>query len=57
VQFARVNSKTIVAVFSLDVGMILDIGKDVEPTPYACLCEILGDGVYPTALRAADHPS
>jgi hypothetical protein len=42
--------------FAFDVRMIFDVGKDMQSSPDARLCEILSHRIDPTALGASNHP-
>jgi hypothetical protein len=44
-------------VLTFDVGVIFNIGEDVQSSPDAGLREILSDGIDPTTLGTAYHPS
>jgi hypothetical protein len=42
--------------FAFDVRMIFDVGKDMQSSPDARLCEILSHRIDPTTLGASNHP-
>jgi poly-gamma-glutamate capsule biosynthesis protein CapA/YwtB (metallophosphatase superfamily) len=42
---------------TFDVGVIFNIGEDVQSPPDAGLREILSDGIDAAALGTANHPS
>jgi hypothetical protein len=56
-ELLRIDPQPVVAVLTFDVGVIFNIGEDVQSSPDAGLREILSDGIDPTTLGTAYHPS
>ena len=52
----RINPQPVIAVLTLDIRVVFDIGKDMQSTPDARLRETLCDGIDPATLRTANHP-
>src|SRR5438132_14298411 len=52
----RINPQPVIAVLTLDIRVVFDIGKDMQSTPNARLRETLCDGIDPATLRTANHP-
>src|SRR5712664_2467995 len=55
-ELLRIDPQPVIAVLTFDVGVIFNIGKDVQSSPDACLREILSDGIDAAALGTANHP-
>src|SRR5207249_11692141 len=52
----RIHPQPVIAMLTLDIRVVFDIGKDMQSTPDASLREILGDRIDPATLRTANHP-
>jgi hypothetical protein len=56
-ELLRIDPQPVIAVLTLNVGVIFNIGKDVQSSPDTGLREILSDGIDAAALGTANHPS
>ena len=56
-ELLRIDPQPVIAVLTLDVGVVFNIGKDVQSSSNTGFREIFSDGIDAAALGTAYHPS